>query len=90
MWEQSRRTGLEENVLTLTGNSVNKGGALPRKLPRRYYRYALLDSLDAPFATFRYYCRSWREHIFLHSGPFARPRLYSSTFLESTSCTPCG
>ncbi|MDI1486748.1 MAG: hypothetical protein OHK93_006009 [Ramalina farinacea] len=56
--EVGRWEGLERGGKEI---SANKGGALPRKLPRRYYRYALLDSLDAPFAIFRYYCRSWRQ-----------------------------
>ncbi|CAF9916262.1 hypothetical protein IMSHALPRED_003023 [Imshaugia aleurites] len=31
------------------------------KHPQRYYKYALLDPLDTPFATFRYYYRSWDQ-----------------------------
>ncbi|KAL9073568.1 MAG: hypothetical protein Q9161_002808 [Pseudevernia consocians] len=41
-------------------NLVN-AGALLDKHPQRYYKYALLDPLDAPFATFRYYYRSWDQ-----------------------------
>ena len=45
--------------------SLVNAGALPDKHPQRYYRYALLDPLDVPFATFRYYYRSWGKLTFL-------------------------
>ncbi|KAF6237127.1 hypothetical protein HO173_004595 [Letharia columbiana] len=41
-------------------NLVNAGTLLDNH-PQRYYKYALLDPLDAPFATFRYYYRSWDQ-----------------------------
>lgn len=34
-------------------------GALPDDHPQRYYIYSLLDTLDQPFATFRWYYRTW-------------------------------
>ena len=37
------------------------GGLVHPKHPRRYYKYALLDPLDQPFATFRYYYRTWGQ-----------------------------
>ena len=39
--------------------SLVNAGDMPDKNPQRYYKYLLLDPLDAPFATFRYYYRSW-------------------------------
>ena len=41
------------------GDSLVNAGTLPREHPRRFYNYALLDPIDQPFATFRYYYRSW-------------------------------
>ena len=41
--------------------SLVNAGLLPEEHPRRYYKYALLDPLDQPFATFRYLYRSWGE-----------------------------
>ena len=40
-------------------HSFANAGLLPYKHPRRYYNYALLDPLDQPFATFRWYYRTW-------------------------------
>ena len=34
-------------------------GFLPDDHPQRYYTYSLLDPLDQPFATFRWYYRTW-------------------------------
>ncbi|KAL6713333.1 hypothetical protein ACLMJK_008798 [Lecanora helva] len=50
-----------QTSLRATGNSINlaKAGPLPTDNPRRYYNFSLLDPLDKPFATFRYYYRSW-------------------------------
>ena len=41
------------------GVSLVNAGFLPPEHPRRYYKYALLDPLDQPFATFHYYYRNW-------------------------------
>ncbi|KAL9117197.1 MAG: hypothetical protein Q9187_006267, partial [Circinaria calcarea] len=43
------------------GISLPRAGLLALNQPRRYYRYHLLDPLDKPFATFRYYHRTWDE-----------------------------
>ena len=40
-------------------DSLANGDRLSRKHPQRYYKYALVDPLDQPFATFRYYYRTW-------------------------------
>lgn len=42
-------------------SSLVSAGFLTRKDPQRYYKYALLDPLDKPFATFHYHNRTWRE-----------------------------
>ncbi len=52
--------GYVNEKLTIDNSLVN-AGLLPARHPRRYYKYALLDPLDHPFATFRYYYRSWGE-----------------------------
>ncbi|KAJ4986201.1 hypothetical protein SVAN01_08354 [Stagonosporopsis vannaccii] len=47
-----------------TGNDglrlVNAGRAGPEQ-PKRFYRFKLIDPVDQPFATFRYYCHSWEQ-----------------------------
>ncbi|KAA6408016.1 MAG: hypothetical protein FRX48_08367 [Lasallia pustulata] len=46
-----------------SGGIINfaNAGLVPHKHPRRYYSYSLLDPLDQPFATFRWYYRTWEE-----------------------------
>ncbi|MCJ1468571.1 hypothetical protein MMC07_007200 [Pseudocyphellaria aurata] len=46
----------DENGIHLT-----QAGLVPSDHPQRYYSYVLLDSLNRPFATFRYYYRSWEQ-----------------------------
>jgi len=41
--------------------SLISAGLLTQRDPQRFYKYALLDPLDKPFATFHYYIRTWRE-----------------------------
>lgn len=41
-----------------TENSLVNAGRLKKENPKRYYEFALLDSLKEPFAKFRYYYRS--------------------------------
>jgi len=54
----------------LTAPSLVNGGFLhPRRHPRKYYQYALLDELDNPYAAFRYYYRTWgMTYLFPHSS----------------------
>jgi hypothetical protein len=40
---------------------VNAGRAGPEQ-PKRFYKFALIDPVDQPFATFRYYYRTW-DHL---------------------------
>jgi hypothetical protein len=42
------------------GSLVNAGRAGPEQ-PKRFYKFALIDPIDQPFATFRYYYRSWDQ-----------------------------
>lgn len=39
---------------------VNAGRAGPEQ-PKRFYKFALIDPTDQPFATFRYYYRTWEQ-----------------------------
>ena len=39
--------------------SLINGGYLQYSDPQRYYQYALIDELANPYATFRYYYRTW-------------------------------
>ncbi|KAH6633719.1 hypothetical protein C7974DRAFT_309855 [Boeremia exigua] len=39
---------------------VNAGRAGPEH-PKRFYKFALIDPVDQPFATFRYYYYTWRQ-----------------------------
>lgn len=39
---------------------VNAGRAGPER-PKRFYKFALIDPVDQPFATFRYYYRTWDQ-----------------------------
>ncbi|KAL9101786.1 MAG: hypothetical protein Q9163_002982 [Psora crenata] len=48
-------------IAAADGIDLVNAGILPREHPRRFYRYALLDPPDQPFATFRYYYRSWDQ-----------------------------
>ncbi|KAH6875611.1 hypothetical protein BKA58DRAFT_428055 [Alternaria rosae] len=50
-----------EHARTETGiGLVNAGPAGPQH-PKRFYKFALIDPIDQPFATFRYYCRNWDQ-----------------------------
>ncbi|KAI8936632.1 hypothetical protein NX059_007031 [Plenodomus lindquistii] len=39
---------------------VSAGRAGPEQ-PKRFYKFALIDPIDQPFATFRYYYRTWEQ-----------------------------
>ncbi|KAL8735478.1 MAG: hypothetical protein Q9181_002800 [Wetmoreana brouardii] len=43
------------------GISMFNAGALLDDQPQRYYTYSLVDPLDQPFATFRWYYRTWAQ-----------------------------
>ncbi|KAL8763150.1 MAG: hypothetical protein Q9194_007413 [Teloschistes cf. exilis] len=43
------------------GVCIFNAGALFDDHPQRYYTYSLLDPLDKPFATFRWYYRTWAQ-----------------------------
>ncbi|KAI9679853.1 MAG: hypothetical protein M1817_004867 [Caeruleum heppii] len=52
---QARRQGVD----------LINAGNLSRHHAKRFYSYALIDPIDQPFATFRYYCRAWDDLISL-------------------------
>ena len=55
-------------MLGLMNRSLVKAGNLTQEHPKRFYNYALLDPLDKPFASFRYFPRTWGEpHLLLPS-----------------------
>lgn len=55
-------------MLGLMNRSLVKAGILTQEHPKRFYNYALLDPLDKPFASFRYFPRTWGElHLLLPS-----------------------
>ena len=41
---------------------LSSGGLLEPGLPARRYKYQLLDPVDEPFATFRFYYRTYGKH----------------------------
>ncbi|KAL8727911.1 MAG: hypothetical protein Q9166_005737 [cf. Caloplaca sp. 2 TL-2023] len=43
------------------GINMSDAGLLPDNHPYRYYTYVLLDPLDTPYATFRWYYRTWAQ-----------------------------
>ncbi|KAF1924001.1 uncharacterized protein M421DRAFT_404251 [Didymella exigua CBS 183.55] len=63
-----RRVEREMDVYGKTGHATNAGGislvnagrAGP-ELPKRFYKFALTDPVDQPFATFRYSYRTWEQ-----------------------------
>lgn len=42
------------------GSLINAGRAGPEQ-PKRFYKFALIDPVDQPFATFRYHYRTWDQ-----------------------------
>ncbi|KAL8798737.1 MAG: hypothetical protein Q9182_006424 [Xanthomendoza sp. 2 TL-2023] len=44
-----------------SGVHMSDAGLLPDDHPCRYYTYLLLDPLDTPYATFRWYYRTWTQ-----------------------------
>ncbi|KAJ4304820.1 hypothetical protein N0V90_000348 [Kalmusia sp. IMI 367209] len=43
------------------GISLMNAGRAGSEQPKRFYKYALIDPIDRPFATFRYYYRTWDQ-----------------------------
>ncbi|KAF2433244.1 hypothetical protein EJ08DRAFT_677104 [Tothia fuscella] len=52
-----------ETFGSLTTNDVDmtNGSTTKRGHPRAYYKFGLIDPQDAPYATFRFYYRTWEE-----------------------------
>lgn len=45
--------------------SIVNAGRSGGTQPKRYYKFALVDPLDAPFVSFRYYYRTWEQMQYL-------------------------
>lgn len=46
-------------ILTVTNGRIINAGLVEPGLPKRRYKYQLLDPLDEPYAIFRFYYRSY-------------------------------
>jgi hypothetical protein len=49
----------------LTRDSLANAGRAGGDHPKRFYKFALIDPTDQPFATFRYYYRTWEQLRYL-------------------------
>jgi hypothetical protein len=49
----------------LTRDSLANAGRAGGDHPKRFYKFALIDPTDQPFATFRYYYRTWEQLHYL-------------------------
>ncbi|KAL9033777.1 MAG: hypothetical protein Q9214_007348 [Letrouitia sp. 1 TL-2023] len=64
---KTRRTGSKSSsqnavqAAPKSGITLIHAGGLPCGHPQNYYKYALIDPCDKPFATFRYYHRTWDQ-----------------------------
>ena len=58
--EYSKHIEREGCRSTNSGSLVNAGRASSEQ-PKRFYKFALIDPVDQPFATFRYYYRTWSQ-----------------------------
>ncbi|KAK4693180.1 hypothetical protein P7C71_g4170, partial [Lecanoromycetidae sp. Uapishka_2] len=76
LWHQAIGPG------RLIGCSLVNAGFLPGRSPKRFYKYALLDPLDQPFATFRYYYRTWGLGVISPSPSIESSSIRSSGPLE--------
>ena len=47
--------------IILTATRLVSAGRAGPELPKRFYKFALIDPIDQPFATFRYYYRTWDQ-----------------------------
>jgi hypothetical protein len=45
-------------------NRLRPGGVTKRGFPRTFYKFGLLDPMDAPVATFRFYYRTVGKFCF--------------------------
>lgn len=54
------KTAIRLEDFTDKSSLVNAGRAGPEQ-PKRFYKFALIDPVDQPFATFRYYYRTWDQ-----------------------------
>jgi hypothetical protein len=69
---------------------VNAGRAGPEQ-PKRFYKFALIDPVDQPFATFRYHYRTWdqlRELGLLDHGYYAESEGNDLSVIEPGDSSP--
>ena len=65
-------SGIIQDIQRATSDNLHQpslihAGKLERHHPQRFYTYALLDRIDQPFATFRYFYRPWGKLHLLES-----------------------
>lgn len=71
---------------------VSAGRAGPEQ-PKRFYKFALIDPIDQPFATFRYYYRTWdqlRELGLLEPGEAIASEDDNLPVIEPLDTSPTG
>jgi hypothetical protein len=49
----------------LTRYSLVNAGRVGAEQPKRFYKFALVDPLDCPYVSFRYYYRTWEQLAYL-------------------------
>lgn len=60
--QSSQPKGSKNQPRNIKGDiNMLEAGMLPDDHPKRYYTFSLLDPLDLPFATFRWYYRTWAQ-----------------------------
>ncbi|KAH7070618.1 hypothetical protein BKA63DRAFT_568989 [Paraphoma chrysanthemicola] len=62
--------GRTEHAQNERGIRLVNAGCASAELPKRFYKFALIDAVDQPFATFRYLYRTWDQlrHLGLLHG----------------------
>ncbi|KAF3040718.1 hypothetical protein E8E12_007015 [Didymella heteroderae] len=71
---------------------VNAGRAGPEQ-PKRFYKFALIDPVDQPFATFRYHYRTWdqlRELGLLDNDYYAESEVNDMSVIEPENGSASG
>jgi hypothetical protein len=53
------------NIVALTCSSLVNAGRASAEQPKRFYKFALTDPVDQPFATFQYFYRTWDQLEYL-------------------------
>jgi hypothetical protein len=73
------------------GSLVNAGRAGPEQ-PKRFYKFALIDPVDEPFAKVRYHYRSWDQlrELGLLDKYYAESEVNDMSIIEPNSGSPNG